>query len=123
MTGRQSNFDRLVDELEQQRDELLLKIHLAKAEARDEWEELEDKWQNLQQRLPEARKAAGESADNIGAALGLVAEDAAARPPLVIPASAPLITGKRAVVYVAHPEKEGIFEGREIVLGPNTELA
>lgn len=38
--------------------------------------------------------------------------------PLVIPASAPLITGKRAVVYVAHPEKEGIFEGREIVLGP-----
>ncbi len=38
--------------------------------------------------------------------------------PLVIPASAPLITGKRAVVYVAHSEKEGIFEGREIVLGP-----
>ncbi len=38
--------------------------------------------------------------------------------PLVIPASAPLITGKRAVVYVAHSKKEGIFEGREIVLGP-----
>jgi Cu(I)/Ag(I) efflux system membrane fusion protein len=38
--------------------------------------------------------------------------------PLVIPTSAPLITGKRAVVYVAHPEKEGVFEGREIVLGP-----
>ena len=38
--------------------------------------------------------------------------------PLVIPASAPLITGKRAVVYVAHPEEEGVFEGREIMLGP-----
>ena len=38
--------------------------------------------------------------------------------PLVIPASAPLITGKRAVVYVAVPEKDGAFEGREIVLGP-----
>jgi Cu(I)/Ag(I) efflux system membrane fusion protein len=38
--------------------------------------------------------------------------------PLVIPASAPLLTGKRAVVYVAHPENEGVFEGREIVLGP-----
>jgi len=75
MTGKQSDFDRLVDELEQQRDELLLKIHLAKAEAKDEWEELEDKWQNLQQRLPEARKAASESADSIGAALGLVAEE------------------------------------------------
>lgn len=37
---------------------------------------------------------------------------------LVIPASAPLITGKRAVVYVADPEKDGVYEGREIVLGP-----
>jgi Cu(I)/Ag(I) efflux system membrane fusion protein len=38
--------------------------------------------------------------------------------PLVIPASAPLITGKRAVVYVAVAGEEGIFEGREVVLGP-----
>ncbi len=37
---------------------------------------------------------------------------------LVIPASAPLVTGKRAVVYIAVPGKEGVFEGREIVLGP-----
>ncbi|ACS79851.1 efflux RND transporter periplasmic adaptor subunit [Maridesulfovibrio salexigens] len=37
---------------------------------------------------------------------------------LVIPASAPLITGKRAVVYIGVPGKEGVFEGREIVLGP-----
>jgi Cu(I)/Ag(I) efflux system membrane fusion protein len=39
--------------------------------------------------------------------------------PLVIPISAPLITGKRAVVYVEIPNDEGpIFEGREIELGP-----
>jgi len=38
--------------------------------------------------------------------------------PLVVPASAPLITGKRAVVYVADPEREGVYQGREIVLGP-----
>ena len=41
-----------------------------------------------------------------------------AEPPLIIPASAPLITGRRAVVYVKVPDKEGIYEGREIVLGP-----
>ena len=34
---------------------------------------------------------------------------------LVIPASAPLITGKRAIVYV---EENGRYEGREVVLGP-----
>jgi Cu(I)/Ag(I) efflux system membrane fusion protein len=39
--------------------------------------------------------------------------------PLVIPASAPLITGKRAVVYVKVPGTERpTFEGREISLGP-----
>ena len=40
-------------------------------------------------------------------------------PPLVIPASAPLITGKRAVVYVRIPDvNEPTFEGREVLLGP-----
>jgi Cu(I)/Ag(I) efflux system membrane fusion protein len=37
---------------------------------------------------------------------------------LVIPESAPLLTGKRAVVYVAVPDREGTYEGREVVLGP-----
>lgn len=39
------------------------------------------------------------------------------RSPLIIPASAPLVTGKRAVVYVAVPGKKGTYEGREIQLG------
>ncbi|MFC1724042.1 efflux RND transporter periplasmic adaptor subunit [candidate division KSB1 bacterium] len=39
--------------------------------------------------------------------------------PLVIPASAPLITGKRAVVYVEIPDAEKpTYEGRVIELGP-----
>ena len=39
--------------------------------------------------------------------------------PLVIPASAPLLTGKRAVVYVQVPDQDRpTFEGREVVLGP-----
>lgn len=38
--------------------------------------------------------------------------------PLVIPASAPLITGNRAVVYVASTNAPGSYEGREIILGP-----
>ncbi len=39
--------------------------------------------------------------------------------PLLIPDSAPLVTGKRAVVYVELPSDEGpLFEGREVDLGP-----
>ncbi|MCB0327623.1 MAG: efflux RND transporter periplasmic adaptor subunit, partial [Bdellovibrionales bacterium] len=38
--------------------------------------------------------------------------------PLVIPASAPLLTGKRAIVYVRVPDtKKPTFEGREVHLG------
>lgn len=51
--------------------------------------------------------------------LGYVSADAPGGPPLVIPDTAPLITGKRAVVYVKKPGTEApTFEGREIELGP-----
>jgi len=52
--------------------------------------------------------------------LGYVSADdvSGAVAPLVIPATTPLITGERAVVYVRVPGKDGVFEGREIVLGP-----
>jgi Cu(I)/Ag(I) efflux system membrane fusion protein len=52
--------------------------------------------------------------------LGYVpAEPGQADRPLVIPASAPLITGTRAVVYVEVPDREKpAYEGREVVLGP-----
>ncbi len=52
-------------------------------------------------------------------ALGYVSAAASkVETPVVIPATAPLITGKRAVVYVAVSGREGVFEGREVVLGP-----
>jgi len=38
--------------------------------------------------------------------------------PLAVPASAALITGKRALVYVALPGQEWTYEAREVVLGP-----
>ena len=51
--------------------------------------------------------------------LGYVGEaSAAAKPPLVIPATGPLLTGRRAVVYVADPDRPGVYAGREVVLGP-----
>jgi len=51
--------------------------------------------------------------------LGYVPVDAVQQPPLVVPASAVLVTGKRAIVYVQVPDTEKpTFEGREIVLGP-----
>lgn len=53
----------------------------------------------------------------MGAGGKIITDRAGKTPPLVIPASAPLITGKRAVVYVAVPGEDGTYEGREVVLG------
>jgi Cu(I)/Ag(I) efflux system membrane fusion protein len=52
--------------------------------------------------------------------LGYVSAETVAREaPLVIPRSAALVTGPRAVVYVEVPDQEEpTYEGREIVLGP-----
>jgi len=81
---------------------------------------LADKWISPQH--PEIVKDAPGNCDVCGAplvraeTLGYVTSDAT--PPLVIPAAAPLITGKRAVVYVEVAGKEGAYEGRDVVLGP-----
>lgn len=58
-------------------------------------------------------------AEKYGFAAG---NDSSGEAPLLIPATAPLITGKRAVVYVQVPGEEGVvFEGREITLGPKAQ--
>jgi len=54
--------------------------------------------------------------------LGYVADMTNHGPPLLIPISAPLLTGDRAIVFVQRPGEElhgaSIFEARDIVLGP-----
>jgi len=54
-----------------------------------------------------------------GRVLDPSAPDGAAEAPLVIPASAALVTGTRAIVYVEVPDADQpTFEGRQVVLGP-----
>lgn len=61
--------------------------------------------------------AAGPHAGHDG--LAQAAGGSVADAPLVIPASAPLVTGRRAVVYVQLPEKDQpTFEPRNVLLGP-----
>ncbi len=50
--------------------------------------------------------------------MGIVSFPKSDELPLLVPASAVLITGKRAVVYVKIPDTDGpVFEGREVILG------
>ncbi len=48
-----------------------------------------------------------------------VTDESQSTAPLVVPASAPLLTGERAVVYVKRDGADGpVFSGRQVVLGP-----
>jgi vacuolar-type H+-ATPase subunit D/Vma8 len=65
-----SDFDDLIADLKQKRDELRLKIHLASREAQEEWQELEEKMQEFS-----SRAELGRTSEGIGDALGKVGEE------------------------------------------------
>lgn len=75
MSGETKKLEGLLNELKQQRDELRVRMHLAKAEARDEWEKLERKWEALKPELEAAKGEAAKASKNVFAALELVAEE------------------------------------------------
>ena len=57
------------------RDEIALKVHLGKAEAKEEWEKISAKLDDLLQDYEPLKKAVGETSDNMWTALKLVAEE------------------------------------------------
>ena len=65
-----SDFDDLMDDLKQKRDELRVKIHLASKEAQDEWQELEDKMQEFS-----SRAELGKTGEGLGGALGKLGDE------------------------------------------------
>lgn len=75
MSHEKSSLDELITTLRQQRDEIGLKIHLAGAEAKQEWQSLRDRLDKLTADYEPAKRAAGESAGKVYESLKLVAEE------------------------------------------------
>lgn len=69
MTKGKSEVDRLADDLKQIRDELRVQIHLAAADVRDEWEQLEKKWDGFRGRVDAIGRVAEDAAGDVGEAL------------------------------------------------------
>jgi len=64
-----------LEHLKQQRDELQVQLHLAKADAKDEWTRLESQWDEIKPKLEAAREEVGKTAESVGAALGLAIDE------------------------------------------------
>lgn len=63
-----ADFDDLLEELKQKRDELQLQIHLASKDAQDEWQELEGKMKSFAERaqLERTSEGVGDALGNLG---------------------------------------------------------
>ncbi len=75
MVGEKGHLAELISSLRRQRDELALKIHLGKADLKDEWGRLTDKLDALTRDYEPLREAVGETADNVVSSLKLVGEE------------------------------------------------
>jgi vacuolar-type H+-ATPase subunit D/Vma8 len=65
-----SEFDDLISDLKQKRDELRVQIHLATKEAQEEWQELEEKMDDFM-----SRADLGKTGEGVGDALGKLGEE------------------------------------------------
>lgn len=64
-SGR-ARWQQRLEDLERERDELRVKLHLAKADAKDEWVRLEEKMDRLRARIRSAGREADEAAADVG---------------------------------------------------------
>ncbi len=75
MTVAESKLERLIEKLETERDELKVQLNLAKMEAREDWEELEQKLDALRGRMKVIAAEAKDATSDVGAAAEVLAEE------------------------------------------------
>ena len=69
------DVEEMVEKLKVERDELRVKLHLAKMEASDEWQELEHKWSKLEVKAKDLAGKAADSTSDIRAAALLLGQE------------------------------------------------
>lgn len=75
MAPMQDKMREMLEKLEQERDELRVRLHLGKAEAKAEWDKLDARIAVMRGRLDRAGDEAGEVMEDVGAAAKLLGEE------------------------------------------------
>ena len=75
MSEQRSALDEVIAKLKQERDELQVQMHLASMDAKDDYDRISGKVDELSQQYEPVKDAVEESAENVFAALGLVADE------------------------------------------------
>ena len=75
MADSMESLKKIAEDLKRQRDELMLKLHLAKADARDEWAKLEVQWEDVKTKMDTVRQEAEKTTESVSTGLGLVLDE------------------------------------------------
>lgn len=75
MNEEKNRFEEMKASIEQLRDEINLKAHLGKAEAKEELEKLDKKWDSFVDQYKSVADEVGKAAGNASTALGLAADE------------------------------------------------
>lgn len=68
-------IERLIEELKQERDEMILKVHLMKADAKDEWQKVDKEWEHFKAKSAAVGREAKDASEDVTAALKLLGEE------------------------------------------------
>jgi hypothetical protein len=74
-TGKDSILEKLLGEIEQDRDRLKLQAHLLKADAKDEWDKIEKKWHHFKGHSHHVSNEAKGASKDFLAATQILAEE------------------------------------------------
>jgi hypothetical protein len=68
-------YQKLMDEIKQERDELNVKAHLIRSEVRDEWEDMEEKWEHFCSHSKRAGREVKDASGEVWVATKLLGEE------------------------------------------------
>jgi flagellar biosynthesis chaperone FliJ len=75
MNEFKARVEEILDELRTERDELRVRLHLAKLESSEEWQKLEHQLAKLESKARELGTATADASEDMGAAAKLLAEE------------------------------------------------
>jgi hypothetical protein len=70
-----AEVEKLVEQVKQERDEIILKAYLFKADAKDEWHKVDEQWEHFKSKAEHVGTEAKDASGDVSAAAKLLAEE------------------------------------------------
>ena len=70
-----AEIEKMLEQVKQERDEIVLKAHLFQADAKDEWHKVDKQWEHFKSKAEQVGKEAKGASEDVSAAAKLLGEE------------------------------------------------